>query len=199
MFEPRNGNLAPLNFGLELAAVGRMATAELHAQQLPIALVQFVVADRRGGQADVVEKFDGWFVVEERRSQRRRPDVVAGADHKCIRSGRLELFDPGSDVGGTAGFHFCSVVQGHHSRRARGRLQIAVEVVHGDDPYRDRGMHPGVDGVSASADGAKTLAATNPVVRAIASLRSVRVAFKSPVLQVVVVEKPCQATVRPLW
>ena len=63
-----------------LAAVDRVAAAELQALELVGALVELVVADRADLQAERVEHLDRRLVVERGADQRRRADQVAGAD-----------------------------------------------------------------------------------------------------------------------
>ncbi len=67
-----------------LAAVGRVAAAFLHPDQLLPAAIEFVVADGADGEVHGVQRFNGRLVVHERREQRRRADDIAGSDNERV-------------------------------------------------------------------------------------------------------------------
>src|SRR5207253_9253675 len=52
-----------------LAAVDRMATAILHAQQLALSLVEFVVSHRSNLEPHQRQRLDGRLVMEQRRQE----------------------------------------------------------------------------------------------------------------------------------
>ncbi len=78
---PRNGNFGAGEVVAELAAVGRVAAAALHPQQLGDALVELVVADarwrRRRGRSSTSIVGSSWNSAE---ASGRRADVVARGD-----------------------------------------------------------------------------------------------------------------------
>jgi hypothetical protein len=59
----------------ELAAVGRVAAAELHALQLLVALIELVVADDGSLDTEAVEEFDRRLVVEQGRTTGDAPTL----------------------------------------------------------------------------------------------------------------------------
>src|SRR5690606_20364282 len=110
------------------AAVDGVAAAPLHAQQLGGALVELVVADGVEVEPDHVHRLDRRLVVEEGRHERAGPDQVAGRDHDRVAVGGLERGDVAGQVGDAAGVHGADP-----AARARGRLEVPVEVVEGED------------------------------------------------------------------
>jgi hypothetical protein len=123
-----------------LAAVMRVATAALQAQQLGRALVELVVAHGGQVQPHQAQRFDGGLVMEQGREQRAGAHQVARGHHDHVRRLRLERLHRAGQVLGTA--------RGQRNARARnarvadaeaaGRwLQVPVEIVEGQDLQRD--------------------------------------------------------------
>ena len=123
-----------------LAAVRRVAAAELHAQELVEALVELVVAHPGVLHAHAAECLDGRLVVKEAGDQRRGADEVAGADENRVAAGR-EALDVRGQEGRATGRGRLDRARGARrgradrrgARGARGRLQVAVEVVDAED------------------------------------------------------------------
>jgi len=130
------------------AAIDRMTSAVLHAQELVGALVELVVADRRHGEAEQVHRFDRRLVVKRRGQQRRRTDQIAGGDDRRVRVGRRELREVSRQVLDTTRINEIDEGIGPRDdptgRPARG-LQVAVEVVEREE--LDRHGAAGVLGV----------------------------------------------------
>ena len=86
-----------------LAAGLGVAASVLHAQQLVLALVELVIADRRDLEAHGGERLDGGLVVERRRQQRARADQVAGGNEHGVLLLGAQVPDERRHVLGTAG------------------------------------------------------------------------------------------------
>ena len=123
-----------------LAAVDRMAAAVLHAQQLVLAFVEFVVADGGDLQPHQRERLDGGLVVEHRRQQRAGADQVAGGDEDRVLVAFAQLLDQRRHVLGPAGRDgdLLGLVLGvGDGDAARRRPEIAVEIVDREDAQID--------------------------------------------------------------
>lgn len=126
---------------LETAVLG-VTAAVLHARQLRGALVELVVADARDVEVELVHRLDGGLVVEEPRQQRAGPDQVAGRGGDAVRvalpggpQGRGEVLDAARvDLPRGA----VRQVLRDLARRAGRGLQVAVEVVEGEQLHVDR-------------------------------------------------------------
>ncbi len=117
-----------------------MATAVLHAQELLGPLVELVVADGGDVETNGVHRLDARLIMEERGHERRRADDVAGGDDERVWVFSPELLDVRSEILGAAGFF--EVDGGVRSRddlprRARRRLEVAVEVVEREELHVD--------------------------------------------------------------
>ena len=136
IFEAGAGErLQPAGFAAGVLA----AAAGLHAQKLGRALVEFMVADRREAEAEHVHGVDGRLVEKVSRSERRGADQVAGSD-----SDRVGMAGPrtlqrrcklrrAAHAGGDD-----AAIRLRDLHRVRGRFDIAVEVVDGEDLDLDR-------------------------------------------------------------
>ena len=137
------GEVAELGAGerARAAAAGdRMAAAVLHAQQLVLALVELVVADRGDLEAHLGEGLDGRLVVEQRRQQRARADQVAGGDEHAVLLLGAQLLDERRHVLGPAGRDrdpLVPVLRVQDGDAAERRPEVAVEVVDGEDREGD--------------------------------------------------------------
>ena len=119
-----------------------MAAAVLHAQQLVLALVELVVADRGDLEAHLGEGFDGRLVVEQRRQQRARADQVAGGDKDAVLLLGAQLLDERRHVLGPAGRDgdlLGPVLRVRDGDAAERRPEVAVEVIDGEDRDGDVG------------------------------------------------------------
>ena len=127
-----------------LASVDRMTAAVLHPQQLVLALVEFVIADGGHREPHHVERFDGGLVVKHRRQERAGADQVAGGDEDRVGVSIAQLPDRGRHVFGAAGLDrdlFGLVLGIGDPDAARRRLQIAVEIIDGENAQFDgRGL-----------------------------------------------------------
>jgi hypothetical protein len=77
---PRNGTGCADRGTLACVLVGGGAAADLEAQELLLALVEFVVAYAVDLEAEAICDLDGGLVVEEGREQRACAGEVAGGD-----------------------------------------------------------------------------------------------------------------------
>ena len=144
LLEGAGGEIA--KFGAEermrpLASVDRMTAAILHPQQLVLALVEFVIADGGHRKPHHIKRFDGGLVVKHRRQERAGADQVAGGDEDRVAVSFAELPDRRRHVLGAAGFDgdlFGLVVGIGDPDSARRRLQIAVEIIDGQNAQFDR-------------------------------------------------------------
>ena len=131
----------PLERVAGLAAVVRVAAAALHALELVFALVELVVADRVEVEPEQVHGLDRGLVVVERRHERARADQVARRDQSascacrarararsCRGSRRRRRAGSSARRGGWRGLHGRRV---EADAAGRGRLEVAVEVVEG--------------------------------------------------------------------
>ena len=117
--------------------IGRawIAAPVLQALQLGAALVEFVVAHAGEIQANLVEHFDRGLIVEQARGERCGTHQIARAhDQGVARILALERLHQTGEVGRTACSHAGARGMGGigHEHRARGRLDVAVEIVDGD-------------------------------------------------------------------
>ena len=123
-----------------LASVVRMAAAVLHPQQLGLALVEFVIADRGDRKPHHRERLDRRLVVEHRRQERARADQVAGGDEDRVLVPLAQLLDQRRHVLGAAGgdHHLLGSVLGIvDADAARRRTEIAVEIVDRENAQLD--------------------------------------------------------------
>src|SRR5471030_1514730 len=127
--------LSAAESGLQLAGLfrsRRRAAALLLAQQLLPAAVKFVVADRADTQAEAVHRAYRRLVGPHRRYRRTAADQIAGADQQQLRvflAPRLQRRAQRLDAAGDDDV-FPLVAVGVSEVA---RLQIAVEVVDGDE------------------------------------------------------------------
>ena len=115
-----------------LALVDRVAAAILHAQQLVLALVEFVIADRGNVQAHHRQRLDRRLVMEHRRQERAGADQVAGRDEDRVPVSLAKLADQRRHVLGAAGRDgdLLRLVLGIGNRDpAREGAQVAVKIV----------------------------------------------------------------------
>jgi hypothetical protein len=133
----------------EFASVG-VATAVLHAQQLVLTFVEFVVAHRVEVEPEQVHRLDRRLVVEERGIERAAADQVASRHHHAVRRLVAQAAHESR--------HVIDPARRHRQARARrraaidavdvaaqaevGAVDVAVEVVEGDHAQAQRA--PGV-------------------------------------------------------
>ena len=115
-------------YGAAVTAVGRMAAAVLHAEELGGALVELVVPDRREVDVHQVRCDHGRLVVEERTRERARADVVACEDRRLVRAVLcLQILDLLGQERGSAGE--LAVLRLAH------RIERPVQVVEGEQMH----------------------------------------------------------------
>lgn len=153
-------------------------------------LVELVVAHRVEVEADHVHGLDGGLVVEEGGEQRAGSDEVAGRHHHRVVVGPLELADVGGQVLGPARRH-----AGEQPRR----LQVAMEVVDGEQLHLDR--CPGGNGLAGAAEpaGASQAAMAEAVRAAMAHATNLRRRDRLVTVLVAAIEPPDAVLLPPPW
>ncbi len=113
------------------------ASAILHPLELVGPAVEFVIADRIELQPEQIHRGDGRLVEVIGGDQRRGADGIARRNGDRIRMAGAQLRQRARQVRNSAGLDlaFAAVRLGHLDRR--GRFQIAVEVVEGEDLHLD--------------------------------------------------------------
>ena len=154
----RRGEIVEFGAGEALwpaAALSRMTAAILHAQQFVLALVELVIADGRQSQPHLRHRFDGRLVVEHRRQERAGADEVAGRHEDRVRLAVGQQLHQARHVLGAAGRDHAGLGRVRRigdSDAGRRRLEVAVEVVDGQDAQRHR-LILGMDGQGGKASG----------------------------------------------
>jgi hypothetical protein len=119
-----------------LAFIDGVTAAILHPEQLVLALVEFMIADRGNFESHHRQGFDRGFIVKHRRQKRAGADQVTGCDENRVLVAFAELLDQGCHVLGTAGRNsdpFGFVVGVGDPNPARRRPKVAVEIVDGEN------------------------------------------------------------------
>ncbi len=134
-----------------LAAVDGVAAAILHPEQLGLALVELVVADRGDRKSHHRKRFDRGLVVKHRRQERACADQIARGDEDRVLVSLAQLFHERRHVFGPAGRHhdLLALIFGIIDADAAWRRpQIAVEIVDREDAQLDGscGLGRGGDG-----------------------------------------------------
>jgi len=99
-----------------------------------------VIADGGDLEPHHRQRFDGGLIVKQRRQQRAGADQVAGRDEDRVACALAQFFDQRRHVLGAAGLHrdLFGLVGGiGDPDPARRRLQVAVEIVDGEDSQID--------------------------------------------------------------
>ena len=121
-----------------------MAAAVLHAQQFVLALVELMVANRRGLKAHQRQRFDRRLVMKERGEQRTGADQVAGRDEDRVSVCALQLLDQGGHGLRSAGGdrnQLGGIIGVTDLDAAIGRLKIAMKVIDRQDRNIQRDAH----------------------------------------------------------
>ena len=141
-----------------LTSVVRMAAAVLHPEQLGLALVEFVIADRSDRKPHHRERLDRRLVVKHRRQERARPDQIAGGDEDGVLVPLAQLLDQRRHVLGAAGgdsYLLGSVLGIIDADAARRRTEIAVEIVDRENAQFDGRRGLGRGGQGGEREGSK--------------------------------------------
>jgi hypothetical protein len=124
-----------------LAFVNRVAAAVLHPEQLLLALVEFMVADRGEIEPHHRHGFDGRLVVKHRRQKRARADQVARRDERRVLMALAQALHDARHGLRPAGRHhdLPGLVIGIGDPDSAGRRhQIAVEIIDRENAQLDR-------------------------------------------------------------
>ncbi len=119
-----------------LAFVDRVAAAVLHALQLVLALIEFVIADGSNRKPHHRHRFDRRLVMEHRRQKRARADQISGRNEDRVLVAVAKLFHQRRHLFGAAGGYsdlFGLVVGIGDLDPAGGRAKVAVEIVDRED------------------------------------------------------------------
>ncbi len=111
---------AGVRLAREVAAIDGMAAAVLHAQQFGDALVELVVAHAGNIEMHRVERFDGWFVVEEPGKGGRTTDEITRGDGQAVLVALTQLGELGGEVLGTTGGNAIDQYRAYSPRDDRG-------------------------------------------------------------------------------